>query len=163
MSVRVVQDGSTALHLAAWKNKVEVVRIFVSTGANYRAVKSDGQTALHEAAEAGSKEAVEYLLSVGANAQAQDEVRPPIIVLHICWHQSLERLRRLHIGVKSDESSLKMSNPSSISKMHDRHPPWPQDQMISVQVTSQGMWYPHRMGPRQQCWHPRQATETLLT
>ena len=102
-----MQDGSTALHLAAWKNKIEVVRILVSTGANYRAVKSDGQTALHEAAEAGSKEAVEYLMSVGANAQAQDEVRP-IIVNHICWHQSLELLQRLHSGVKSDESSLKL-------------------------------------------------------
>jgi ankyrin repeat protein len=74
----VVQDGSTALHLAAWKNKIEVVRVLASAGADYRAAKSDGQTALHEAAEAGSMEAVEHLLSVGANAQAR-----------ICWHQPL--------------------------------------------------------------------------
>lgn len=31
-----MQDGSTALHLAAWKNKMDVVKILINTGANYR-------------------------------------------------------------------------------------------------------------------------------
>ena len=31
-----MQDGSTALHLAAWKNKLDVVKTLISTGANYR-------------------------------------------------------------------------------------------------------------------------------
>ena len=39
-----MQDGSTALHLSAWKNKVEVVKVLVSAGANYRVRAHDGHS-----------------------------------------------------------------------------------------------------------------------
>ena len=31
-----MQDGSTALHLASWKGKTDVVKLLVNRGANYR-------------------------------------------------------------------------------------------------------------------------------
>ena len=31
-----LQDGSTALHLASWKGKLDVVKLLISRGANYR-------------------------------------------------------------------------------------------------------------------------------
>jgi ankyrin repeat protein len=58
--------GFTALHCAALKGKVEVVRILIASGANINAQAENNVTPLHFAAEQGHYQVVEVLLNAGA-------------------------------------------------------------------------------------------------
>ncbi|EAY04784.1 ankyrin repeat protein, putative [Trichomonas vaginalis G3] len=69
------QEEITALHLAAIKNRKEVVEFLLSHGANINEINEDGQTALHYAASNNSKETAELLISHGANINEMDEDR----------------------------------------------------------------------------------------
>ncbi|KAJ4347997.1 uncharacterized protein N0V89_009369 [Didymosphaeria variabile] len=55
------KDGRTALHIAAMKDRNEVVRALVRKGANLNVKDKDRKTPLHLAAEAGRLRAVEVL------------------------------------------------------------------------------------------------------
>ena len=59
-------SGSTALHLAAWNGKLEVVQYLLEKGGAEVNVKNNsGSTALHWAADKGHLEMVKYLFEKG--------------------------------------------------------------------------------------------------
>ncbi|KAG6536731.1 protein VAPYRIN-like [Zingiber officinale] len=65
------QHGWTALMRAAFKGKLETMRVLIEKGAEVEARDEEGYTALHCAAEAGHAEAVEALLKRGAETEAR--------------------------------------------------------------------------------------------
>ena len=60
------EDGTTALHSAAWNGKLQVVTWLVEHGADVKAATKDGRTALHWAVENGHKDVVALLEEMGA-------------------------------------------------------------------------------------------------
>lgn len=64
---RVMQDGTTPLHLAAYSGIEEAVHLLVRNGAKLDAQKSNGRTPLFEAATACNYDAARELLRYGAN------------------------------------------------------------------------------------------------
>uniref|UniRef100_A0A183VA12 ANK_REP_REGION domain-containing protein n=1 Tax=Toxocara canis TaxID=6265 RepID=A0A183VA12_TOXCA len=72
---RQTNDGHTALHLAAYRGFLNVVRTLCESGTDIRLLDGNGRTALHVAAQStnpNSEFVVEYLLSVGFEAQMRD-------------------------------------------------------------------------------------------
>jgi len=59
--------GRTALHLAAEKNRPDLIEYLVKAGVSVTAQDDDGDTPLHAAVEAGATEAVQKLLALKAD------------------------------------------------------------------------------------------------
>lgn len=71
-------DGYTALHAAAFWNRLELVRLLMERRADVNARASNGCTPLHEAARLNSIEVARELLGAGARVNATDnEGRTP--------------------------------------------------------------------------------------
>jgi ankyrin repeat protein len=67
------EDGSTPLHMAAWKGNAEVVALLLEAGAGVDAQSQNGHyggTALHAAAHGNHKEVAELLIACGADVSA---------------------------------------------------------------------------------------------
>ena len=65
-----VEDGRTALHMAAENNHESVVRQLLDHGADARAVSTDGRTPIQLALESGNEEIARLILRSGADANA---------------------------------------------------------------------------------------------
>lgn len=65
-------NGDTALHLAARRRDVDMVRILVDYGTNVDTTNGEGQTALHIAAAEGDEPLVKYFYGVRASASIAD-------------------------------------------------------------------------------------------
>ncbi|EAX94311.1 hypothetical protein TVAG_466690 [Trichomonas vaginalis G3] len=68
-----VEQGITALHIAAMKNKKETAEVLILHGANINEKDKYGETALHIAAKYNYKEIAAFLISLGANINEKDE------------------------------------------------------------------------------------------
>ena len=70
-----VQDnfGNRAIHVAAEKCHVDVVRLLLEKGADIEAQDNEGKTAISKAAEKGHVDVVRLLLEKGADKDAQDK------------------------------------------------------------------------------------------
>ena len=68
----LLQDGTTATHLAAWKGHLPVLSYLLNSGADVNVGNIGGQTALHEAAEAGQEAACQELLKHKADPLLRD-------------------------------------------------------------------------------------------
>jgi hypothetical protein len=68
-------DGWTALHFAAGRNKVPCVRELLAAGANLEARDNSQRTPLHVAAWNGAMEALNVLLDSGASIAAKSDGR----------------------------------------------------------------------------------------
>lgn len=67
------KSGHTALHIAARKDRVEVVRLLLKKGASLKTKDTNGQTALHLAADSGRHKVVDVLRKAnGIELNAQD-------------------------------------------------------------------------------------------
>ncbi|XP_074029955.1 myosin binding subunit isoform X5 [Leptinotarsa decemlineata] len=68
------KNGSTALHVAAAKGYMDVLKILIQCGADIDAQDVDGWTPLHAAAHWGQKEACQYLAEKLADMEAKNYV-----------------------------------------------------------------------------------------
>ncbi|XP_046389392.1 ankyrin-1 [Ischnura elegans] len=85
--------GDTALHLAARRRDVDMLRILVDYGANVDMQNNDGQTALHIASAEGDDSLVKYFYSVRASASITDnEDRTPMHLAAEKGHASVIEL-----------------------------------------------------------------------
>ena len=65
-------SGFTALHWAAFTNKVETLDTLIRFGADVEERTSDGKTAVHIAAYKGNREFIEAIVKKGADINAVD-------------------------------------------------------------------------------------------
>jgi len=66
-------DGSTALHVAAYNGRVEAIQALIKAGANINQQKNGGDTPLHAAACSGNVAAIRALLNANANINRRNE------------------------------------------------------------------------------------------
>ncbi|CAK9149156.1 unnamed protein product [Ilex paraguariensis] len=64
-------DDMGAIHFAAQKGHLEVVRILLSSGVSVKSSNRKGMTALHYAVQGSNLELVKYLVKKGANKDAK--------------------------------------------------------------------------------------------
>lgn len=68
-------DGSTPLHLCAWKGHPELATLLLDAGADIQAINQNdhwGDTPLHAAAHGNQRAVVEILIARGANLEAKN-------------------------------------------------------------------------------------------
>ncbi|CAH0387234.1 unnamed protein product [Bemisia tabaci] len=86
-------NGDTALHLAARKRDVDMVRILVDYGSNVDSQNGEGQTPLHIAAAEGDEALVKYFYGVRASASITDnQDRTPMHLAAENGHASIIEL-----------------------------------------------------------------------
>lgn len=66
-------DDMGAIHFAAQKGHLEVVRILVTSGVPVKSTNRKGMTALHYAAQGSHKELAKYLIKKGSNVNAKNK------------------------------------------------------------------------------------------
>ncbi|NWZ87299.1 TNI3K kinase, partial [Poecile atricapillus] len=90
---RLTRNGFTALHLAAYKDDVELLTALLHGGADIQQVGYGALTALHVATIAGHHKAVDVLLQHGAFVNVQDAVFfTPLHIAAFCGHQQVTHL-----------------------------------------------------------------------
>ncbi|KAF5892612.1 ankyrin repeat domain-containing protein 6, partial [Clarias magur] len=83
--VAVTKYGRTPLHLAAYKNHIEVVRILLRAGCDLDIQDDGDQTALHRAAVVGNSDVITALIQEGCALDRQD--KDGNTALHeVAWH-----------------------------------------------------------------------------
>ncbi|KAG7331736.1 hypothetical protein KOW79_005705 [Hemibagrus wyckioides] len=103
--VAVTKYGRTPLHLAAYKNHIEVVRILLKAGCDLDIQDDGDQTALHRAAVVGNSDVITALVQEGCALDRQD--KDGNTALHeVAWHgfsQSVKLLVKAgaHIHAKN--------------------------------------------------------------
>ncbi|XP_078398534.1 ankyrin repeat domain-containing protein 6b [Cetorhinus maximus] len=83
--IAVTKHGRTALHLAAYKGHIDVVRILLKASCDLDIQDDSNQTALHRAAIVGNTEVISALILEGCALDRQD--KDGNTALHeACWH-----------------------------------------------------------------------------
>ena len=67
-----VNNGSTALHLAASSSNIDITKCLISQGAELNRGNIEDRTALHSAAQEGHLDVTKYLISQGAEVNMED-------------------------------------------------------------------------------------------
>jgi hypothetical protein len=93
------QEGQTALHLAAWKKDMAIVRLLLDKGADIEAENING-TALHIAASIGDTAVVRLLLDRGADVKAKELLKKT--ALHSAAEQGNEATVQLLLDRGAD-------------------------------------------------------------
>ena len=87
--------GGTVLHLAAQNGRADLVRLFVSSGANINEEDKDGNTALHNAACSGREDIVVFLVNAGARTNCKNNAgKTPLDLAVEKHHEGVETFLR---------------------------------------------------------------------
>ncbi|KAF4092108.1 hypothetical protein AMELA_G00017230 [Ameiurus melas] len=113
--VAVTKYGRTPLHLAAYKNHIEVVRILLRAGCELDIQDDGDQTALHRAAVVGNSDVITALVQEGCALDRQD--KDGNTALHeVAWHgfsQSVKLLVKaganIHAKNKAGNTALHLA------------------------------------------------------
>ncbi|XP_053500125.1 ankyrin repeat domain-containing protein 6b isoform X2 [Ictalurus furcatus] len=113
--VAVTKYGRTPLHLAAYKNHIEVVRILLRAGCELDIQDDGDQTALHRAAVVGNSDVITALIQEGCALDRQD--KDGNTALHeVAWHgfsQSVKLLVKaganIHAKNKAGNTALHLA------------------------------------------------------
>ncbi|MCJ8749976.1 hypothetical protein PDJAM_G00193700 [Pangasius djambal] len=113
--VAVTKYGRTPLHLAAYKNHIEVVRILLKAGCDLDIQDDGDQTALHRAAVVGNSDVITALIQEGCALDRQD--KDGNTALHeVAWHgfsQSVKLLVKaganIHAKNKAGNTALHLA------------------------------------------------------
>ncbi|XP_026686122.1 ankyrin-1-like [Diaphorina citri] len=102
-------NGDTALHLAARKRDLDMVRILVDYGTSVDIQNGEGQTALHIASAEGDEALVKYFYGAKANASITDHQGNTLrgegqTALHIASAEGDEALVKYFYGAKANAS-----------------------------------------------------------
>uniref|UniRef100_UPI00398E5B8B ankyrin repeat domain-containing protein 6b n=1 Tax=Pristiophorus japonicus TaxID=55135 RepID=UPI00398E5B8B len=83
--IAITKHGRTALHLAAYKGHIDVVRVLLKASCDLDIQDDSDQTALHRAAVVGNTEVISALILEGCSLDRQD--KDGNTALHeACWH-----------------------------------------------------------------------------
>ncbi|KAI5614780.1 ankyrin repeat domain-containing protein 6, partial [Silurus asotus] len=113
--VAVTKYGRTPLHLAAYKNHIEVVKILLRAGCDLDIQDDGDQTALHRAAVVGNSDVISALIQEGCALDRQD--KDGNTALHeVAWHgfsQSVKLLVKaganIHAKNKAGNTALHLA------------------------------------------------------
>ncbi|KAI5094388.1 ankyrin repeat domain-containing protein 6, partial [Silurus meridionalis] len=113
--VAVTKYGRTPLHLAAYKNHIEVVKILLRAGCDLDIQDDGDQTALHRAAVVGNSDVITALIQEGCALDRQD--KDGNTALHeVAWHgfsQSVKLLVKaganIHAKNKAGNTALHLA------------------------------------------------------
>ncbi|XP_059838394.1 ankyrin repeat domain-containing protein 6b isoform X2 [Hypanus sabinus] len=95
--IAVTKHGRTALHLAAYKGHIDVVRILLKASCDLDIQDDSDQTALHRAAVVGNTEVISALILEGCSLDRQDKAGN--IALHLaCQNGHSQSCRVLLLG-----------------------------------------------------------------
>lgn len=78
LNQKIAEDGSTALHFAAYYNQLDIIKYLIENGADVNITDSKGQTPFDLAASQNLPEVTEYLLLQGASIKKESEGKPTI-------------------------------------------------------------------------------------
>ena len=94
-------NGTTALHIAAWKGYAVVANYLIANGAEVNAKNNKGFTPLHMAAGYGRKDVVELLLANKADVNAKaNQGQTPLLLAIMNKKEDVADLLRQHGGHK---------------------------------------------------------------
>jgi len=125
-------NGNTAMHLAAWNGKTNVIRLLLDSGAYIDWKDSVEQTCLHLAAQRGHFETLEELLGRGADVYARDALGRTVLQLaKQSDRATCARLIELHISrlpvahmnseeIQNKKENVDASRPSFRNAKHDK-------------------------------------------
>lgn len=99
------RTGATALHVAAAKGYISVMKILIQAGADLNAQDNDGWTALHAAAHWGQKEACAILADNLANMDIQN------LAGQTCFDVAEHDLVKLLEELKKKQASMQKERP----------------------------------------------------
>jgi ankyrin repeat protein len=102
-----VGDGRTALHQAAASGNVNLIRVFISNGAQVSARNTSGETPLHLACRFGHIDAVRYLIAAGADIQSKTHYTKatPLMAAAEMGHETVIRLL-MAAGANKDQKDF---------------------------------------------------------
>lgn len=118
--------GETALHVAAFRKHVDVLRLLIDSGANVDAADESGLTALHHSALHGPIEAVRALIAAGADLDADRQIIGGGIprgtpLLGAAWKGNIEIVRAL-IDAGADLNGVRSEYPLTAATRNKKLP-----------------------------------------
>jgi hypothetical protein len=93
-------DGTTALHMCAYKNHPEILRMLLDAGADLNVQDGDGRTALYMCAIIYNPEIAEMLLDAEADVNIQDNDGSTALHVSAYWNHS--RIAKMLIDAGAD-------------------------------------------------------------
>ncbi|KAL2234606.1 UNVERIFIED_CONTAM: hypothetical protein Sindi_1192800 [Sesamum indicum] len=97
-------DDMGAIHFAAQKGHLEVVKTLVASAASVKSSNRKGMTALHYAAQGSNLELVKYLLKKGANRDLKNKAGNTAVDL-----ASSEEIRKILIEYESSSGKVALN------------------------------------------------------
>jgi ankyrin repeat protein len=108
------ESGKTALMMAAFGGKLDIVKLLRSNEARYELKDSAGLSAIHYAVDSNNPEVVEYMLYDGADVNAKDNVNGWTPLLRGASLNCSKDVAKVLLRFKADANVLDKDNKSAL-------------------------------------------------